>query len=116
MKYVLSNSSFIQPAPLSVCVAATVEKSSSIACAAAKCSSLLSYVLPCVILDGVISAISCFRSINEQTFELRFHHHVCNVFQEEKTRHNSVRFSSPKNLNDLCTFDTKNPLVSFDCI
>ena len=62
MKYVLSNSSFNQPAPLSVLVDERVERSWSIACVAAYFFSLFSHVFPCVAFSGVISAISSFRS------------------------------------------------------
>ena len=53
-----------------MCVTAAVERSLSIACAAAQHSSLSLYVFPCVTLVGVISAISLPRS--EETFV----HHV----------------------------------------
>ena len=62
IKWVFPNCSFNQPAPLSVCVTDAVDKSLSIACAAAQHSSLLSYVFPCVTLVGVISATCLLRS------------------------------------------------------
>ena len=77
MKNVPPNSSFNQPAPLLVSVAAIVERSLSIACNAVYIASMLPSVFPCVTLVGFISAVSfCFsekRYVNAclKTGELR---------------------------------------------